>query len=162
VVFCVWPLSLNDIHAVACISILFFFLLPNDIPLDGYTTFYLLHPTLMDFFFFFFFIFLLLFICAYKAWFISPPCPRPLPYHPLRPLPLPLFFICNFINLSLRDIWKLSMVVHAYNLSTGRLKQEDHKFEANLGYIARSCLNKTKETFGDSWKLWYRLDIRWY
>jgi hypothetical protein len=26
-----------------------------------------------------FFIFLLLFICAYKAWFISPPCPHPLP-----------------------------------------------------------------------------------
>jgi hypothetical protein len=41
------------------------------------------------FFFFSFFIFLLLFICAYKAWFISPPCPHPLPYHPLRPLPLP-------------------------------------------------------------------------
>jgi hypothetical protein len=37
----------------------------------------------------FFFIFLLLFICAYKAWFISPPCPHPLPDHPLRPLPLP-------------------------------------------------------------------------
>jgi hypothetical protein len=37
----------------------------------------------------FFFIFLLLFICAYKAWFISPPCPHPLPYHPLHPLPLP-------------------------------------------------------------------------
>jgi hypothetical protein len=33
----------------------------------------------------FFFIFLLLFICAYKAWFISPPCPHPLPYHPLPP-----------------------------------------------------------------------------
>jgi hypothetical protein len=33
--------------------------------------------------------FLLLFICAYKAWVISPPCPHPLPYHPLRPLPLP-------------------------------------------------------------------------
>jgi hypothetical protein len=31
----------------------------------------------------------LLFICAYKAWVISPPCPHPLPYHPLRPLPLP-------------------------------------------------------------------------
>jgi hypothetical protein len=38
---------------------------------------------------FFFFIFLLLFICAYKAWFISPPCPHPLPYHPLHPLLLP-------------------------------------------------------------------------
>jgi hypothetical protein len=36
-----------------------------------------------------FFFFLLLFICAYKAWVISPPCPHPLPYHPLRPLPLP-------------------------------------------------------------------------
>jgi hypothetical protein len=35
------------------------------------------------------FFFLLLFICAYKAWFISPPCPHPLPYHPLHPLPLP-------------------------------------------------------------------------
>jgi hypothetical protein len=33
--------------------------------------------------------FLLLFICAYKAWVISPPCPHPLPYHPLHPLPLP-------------------------------------------------------------------------
>jgi hypothetical protein len=41
------------------------------------------------FFIFIFFIFLLLFICAYKAWFISPPCPHPLPYHPLHPLPLP-------------------------------------------------------------------------
>jgi hypothetical protein len=33
--------------------------------------------------------FFLLFTCAYKAWVISPPCPHPLPYHPLRPLPLP-------------------------------------------------------------------------
>jgi hypothetical protein len=31
----------------------------------------------------------LLFICAYKAWVISPPCPYPLPYHPLCPLPFP-------------------------------------------------------------------------
>jgi hypothetical protein len=31
----------------------------------------------------------ILFICAYKAWVISPPYPQPLPYHPLRPLPLP-------------------------------------------------------------------------
>jgi hypothetical protein len=36
-----------------------------------------------------FFFFLLLFICAYKAWVISPPYHHPLPYHPLRPLPLP-------------------------------------------------------------------------
>jgi hypothetical protein len=37
----------------------------------------------------FFFLFVLLFIWAYKAWVISPPCPHPLPYHPLHPLPLP-------------------------------------------------------------------------
>jgi hypothetical protein len=36
-----------------------------------------------------FFFIILLFICAYKAWVISPPCPHHLPYHPLRPLPLP-------------------------------------------------------------------------
>jgi hypothetical protein len=35
------------------------------------------------------FFYILLFICAYKAWVISPPCPHPLPYHPLCPLPLP-------------------------------------------------------------------------
>jgi hypothetical protein len=29
-----------------------------------------------------------LFICAYKAWVISPPCPQPLSYHPLHPFPL--------------------------------------------------------------------------
>jgi hypothetical protein len=35
----------------------------------------------------FYFLFLfLLFLCAYNAWVIPPP---PLPYHPLRPLPLP-------------------------------------------------------------------------
>jgi hypothetical protein len=34
------------------------------------------------------FIIVLLFICAYNAWVISPPCPHPLPYHPLRPLHL--------------------------------------------------------------------------
>jgi hypothetical protein len=38
--------------------------------------------------FFLFFIFLLL-ICAYNAWVISPPCPHPLPYYLLHPLPLP-------------------------------------------------------------------------
>jgi hypothetical protein len=37
----------------------------------------------------FLFCFVLLFICAYKAWVISLPCPHPLPYHPLCPLPLP-------------------------------------------------------------------------
>jgi hypothetical protein len=38
---------------------------------------------------FYFFFIILLFICAYKAWVISPPCHHPLPYHPLCPLPLP-------------------------------------------------------------------------
>jgi hypothetical protein len=36
-------------------------------------------------FFLFLFFIVLLFICAYKAWVISLPCPHPLPYHPLRP-----------------------------------------------------------------------------
>jgi hypothetical protein len=40
-----------------------------------------------DLFFLTFFI-VLLFICAYKAWIISPPYPYPLPYHPILPLPL--------------------------------------------------------------------------
>jgi hypothetical protein len=35
---------------------------------------------------FFLFFIVLLFICAYKAWVISSPCPHPLPYHPLPPL----------------------------------------------------------------------------
>jgi hypothetical protein len=34
------------------------------------------------------FFIILLFICVYKAWVISPPCPHPLPYHPLCPLSL--------------------------------------------------------------------------
>jgi hypothetical protein len=29
------------------------------------------------------------------------------------------------------------MVAHAYNSSIGSLRQEDHKFEASLGYIVR-------------------------
>jgi hypothetical protein len=32
------------------------------------------------------FFIVLLFICAYKAWVISPSCPHPLPYHPHHPL----------------------------------------------------------------------------
>jgi hypothetical protein len=35
------------------------------------------------------FFIVLLFICAYKAWVISPLCPHPLPYHPLCSFPLP-------------------------------------------------------------------------
>jgi hypothetical protein len=37
---------------------------------------------------FFLFFIVLLFICAYKAWVISPSCPHPLPYHPHHSLPL--------------------------------------------------------------------------
>jgi hypothetical protein len=38
--------------------------------------------------FIYLFIIVLLFTCAYNAWVISPPCPHPLPYHPLHHLPL--------------------------------------------------------------------------
>jgi hypothetical protein len=37
----------------------------------------------------YFFKIVLLFICAYNVWVISPPCPHPLPDHPLHPLRLP-------------------------------------------------------------------------
>jgi hypothetical protein len=36
------------------------------------------------------------------------------------------------------------MVVHAYNLVLGRLRQEDYKFQVSLGFIARPCLKKSK------------------
>jgi hypothetical protein len=32
----------------------------------------------------------------------------------------------------------------------GRLRQEDHKFETGLGYIARPCLKKPKQELGIS------------
>jgi hypothetical protein len=41
------------------------------------------------FYLFFYFLIVLLFICAYNVWVISPPCPHPLPYHPLCPLTFP-------------------------------------------------------------------------
>jgi hypothetical protein len=37
-----------------------------------------------------------------------------------------------------------SVLVYIYNLSTEWLRQEDHKFEVSLGYIARAYL-KTKQ-----------------
>jgi hypothetical protein len=46
--------------------------------------------------------FFFLFICAYKAWVISPPCPHPLPYHPLRPVDF--FFFCTMVYLRLSRI----------------------------------------------------------
>jgi hypothetical protein len=45
------------------------------------------HEFFFEYFILFIFI-ILLFICAYKAWVISPSCPHPLPYHPHHPLPL--------------------------------------------------------------------------
>jgi hypothetical protein len=49
----------------------------------------------------FFFIFIvLLFICAYKAWVISPPCPRPLPLPCTPSIPSRNYFalISNFVE----------------------------------------------------------------
>jgi hypothetical protein len=54
--------------------------------MDILTVLILIHEHGMAFIYLFIY---LLFICAYKAWVISPPCPHPLPYHPLHPLPLP-------------------------------------------------------------------------
>jgi hypothetical protein len=73
-------------------------------------------------FFFFFFIFLLLVICAYKAWVISPPCPRPLPYHPLRPLPLPLLNTQQKLFCPGRASLEDPVRLHAYVEMVGRLR----------------------------------------
>jgi hypothetical protein len=43
------------------------------------------------------FFFLLLFICAYKAWVISPPCPHPLPPTPSIPSRNYFALISNFV-----------------------------------------------------------------
>jgi hypothetical protein len=59
----------------------------------------------INLFFWFFLIFIfLLFICEYNAWVISPPCPHPLPYHPLHPLlllPTPLIQAETILSLPL-------------------------------------------------------------
>jgi hypothetical protein len=36
------------------------------------------------------------------------------------------------------------MAGHCYNPCTRRLKQEECRFKASLGYMARPCLTKTK------------------
>jgi hypothetical protein len=69
--------------------------------------------SLLFIYLFIFNFFLLLFICAYKAWVISPPCPHPLPYHPLCPLP-----------------------------AFGSLRKEDKKADASLSSMARTYLGK--------------------
>jgi hypothetical protein len=74
-------------------------------------------------------IFFFLFICAYKAWVISAPCPHPLAYHPLRPLPLPptpsipsrnyFALISNFVverRYPGAEIQKLHVFSHMQNL----------------------------------------------
>jgi hypothetical protein len=46
-------------------------------------------------------------------------------------------------------------VVHAYNPSTQRLEQENHKSEISLGYIAQPCFKKktTKKKVAPLWLL---------
>jgi hypothetical protein len=53
--------------------------------------------------------------------------------------------ICYYFYIkSLEDgnwVWWLTFVIPAL----GRLRQEEHKFKARLGYIVRSCLKQLKK-----------------
>jgi hypothetical protein len=51
--------------------------------------------------------------------------------------------LCSYED-SVRVSLELSVVVHTYNPSTGRWRQEDYKSKDSLGYIAKPCLRKPK------------------
>jgi hypothetical protein len=71
--------------------------------------FYNVIPTFYFILFIYFFIFLLLFICAYKAWFISPPCPHPLKgkFFMLIKFSMSVFFFLIFAFCILRNLCSL-------------------------------------------------------
>jgi hypothetical protein len=49
-------------------------------------------------------------------------------------------------NESLKNCPKPCVVAHICHLSTSGSKQEDHEFEAKLGYVARLFLKKQLQT----------------
>jgi hypothetical protein len=51
------------------------------------------------------------------------------------------------------------MVVHTVIPAIRRLKLENQKFEASLGYIARLCLRKQNKTNTDRWKIGEKMTI---
>jgi hypothetical protein len=43
------------------------------------------------------------------------------------------------------------MAVHSCNPNTWKMRQEDHEYKNNLGYIARPCLKKKKVPVLRAW-----------
>lgn len=52
---------------------------------------------------------------------------------------------CQRVPGSFKRGFKPTLLVHAYNLTLKRQGVENPESEANLGYTARFCLQKTKE-----------------
>lgn len=48
---------------------------------------------------------------------------------------------------------QLGLVVHAYNLSTQKWRQEDCEFETSLGHNERNSISREKKILAQAWHI---------